>query len=588
MLPRSFQAFTDLKTLVKPVTTNANNFLIRRFVVLGVLGLAALSLVIRAFWLQILDKDFLQSQGDARAVRTIPIPAHRGMITDRFGEPLAVSAPVDSVWANPKELLKDINRLPELAKILNTAPLELKKLVEARKEKEFMYLARRIHPEIARAVMNLGLSGVALQRDYRRFYPSGEVTGQILGFTDIDDVGQEGLERGMDKELRGIPGAQRVIKDRLGRTVEIFEHVSEPRPGKDVRLSIDLRIQYLAYRALQEQVDKFRAKAGTIVIIDIRTGEILAMVGLPNFNPNAPERDPARYRNRAVVDTFEPGSTMKVFTITAALESGRYKPETPIDTNPGSFTVGSKTITDVHPCGLIDVARVVQKSSNVGAAKIALSMPEEKLWSIFTRVGFGRLTGSGFPGEVGGYLANYSHWKKIEHATMSYGYGISVTTLQLTHAYAVLADGINRPATFIAQDQAVAGDRVIDERISKQLRSIMELVVGQGGTATKARVPGYMVGGKTGTAIKRSAHGGYLDKHYLSLFVGVVPTTNPRLAMGIVIDEPTQGAYYGGEVAAPAFATVMNGGLRLMDIAPDDLESLGHQVIALHDEKEEP
>ncbi|CAK0772228.1 Peptidoglycan D,D-transpeptidase FtsI [Gammaproteobacteria bacterium] len=576
-----FRPLSNLQHLVEPSTSKP---LTRRIVLLAILGVAAMALVMRALWLQVLDRDFLRSQGEARAVRTIPIPAHRGMITDRFGEPLAVSAPVDSVWANPRELLKAANHLPDLARMLGMEPTELKRLVDARKDKEFMYLARRIHPDLARAVMDLGLPGVALQRDYRRFYPSGEVMGQLLGFTDIDDVGQEGLERSMDNVLRGIPGARRVIKDRLGRTVETVEHISEPRPGSDVRLSIDRRIQYLAYRALQEQVNKFKAKAGTAVIMDIKTGEVLAMVGLPSFNPNAPARDPGRYRNRAVVDTFEPGSTMKVFTITAALESGRYKPETPIDTRPGSFNVGSKTITDVHPCGLIDVARVVQKSSNVGAAKIALSLPAERLWSVFSRVGFGRLSGSGFPGEVGGYLANHTRWKTIEHATMSYGYGISVTALQLTRAYAVISDGVARPVTFLAQDHPVVGERVVDERVSAQLRDIMELVVGPGGTATKARVPGYRVGGKTGTARKVGPHGGYLEHKYLSLFVGLVPTTNPRLAMGIVIDEPTQGAYYGGEVAGPAFAAVMNGGLRLMDVAPDDLASLGHQVIALHDE----
>jgi len=564
----------------------------RRTILLGIMGFGALVLVARALWLQILDRDFLQSQGEARAVRTVPIPAHRGIITDWFGEPLAVSAPVDSVWANPPELLsvfkQSPNRGADLARLLGIPVGELKKLIEERKDKEFMYLARRIHPDLARAVMDLGIAGIALQRDYRRFYPSGEVTGQILGFTNVDDIGQEGLERGLDHLLRGIPGARRVIKDRRGRTVETIEQLSAPHPGSDVRLSIDRRLQYLAYRALQEQVEKFAAKAGTAVILDIKTGEVLAMVGLPSFNPNAPARDPSRYRNRAITDTFEPGSTMKVFTIAAALESGRYKPDTPVDTRPGTIVVGSKAITDVHPCGLIDVARVVQKSSNVGATKIALSLPPERLWSIMTRVGFGSLTGSGFPGEVGGYIANHRRWKPIEHATMSYGYGVSVNTLQLTRAYAVLGDGVRRPVTFLAQDKPVAGERVIDPEIASQMRLIMELVVGPGGTATKARIPGYRAGGKTGTARKVGPHGGYLERKYLSLFVGMVPITNPRVVMGIVIDEPTRGAYYGGEVSAPAFSAVLGGGLRLMDVAPDDLPSLGQQVMALQDEKEEP
>ncbi|CAK0760383.1 peptidoglycan DD-transpeptidase FtsI [Gammaproteobacteria bacterium] len=584
MLHLHLRPLPSLESLVEPATSRP---LTRRILLLGILAVAALVLVARGVWLQVLDRDFLQGQGEARAVRTVSIPAHRGMITDRFGEPLAVSAPVDSVWANPQELLKAENRFSDLARLLGMSTPEVKRLVEERKEKEFMYLARRIHPDLARAIKDLGLPGISLQRDYRRFYPNGEVTGQILGFTDIDDVGQEGLERSLDPMLQGVAGARRVIKDRLGRIVETVEHVTEPRPGKDVRLSIDRRLQYLTYRAIQEQVEKFKAKAGTAVILDIKTGEVLAMVGIPSFNPNAVARDPSRYRNRVVTDTFEPGSTMKVFTITAALESGRYKPETPIDTRPGTFHVGSKTITDVHPCGLIDVARVVQKSSNVGASKIALSLPAERLWSIFSRVGFGHLTSSGFPGEVAGYLPNHRRWKEIEQATMSYGYGISVTTLQLTRAYAALGDGIIRPVTFLAQDAPVAGERVVDEHIASQLRTIMEMVVGPGGTATKARVPGYRVGGKTGTA-RKAGRGGYIDKSYLSLFVGLVPTTNPRLAMGIVIDEPTQGAYYGGEVAGPAFSAVMGGGLRLMDVAPDDLPSLGRQVMALSDEKEEP
>jgi len=558
----------------------------RRGVLLGILATAALALVARGIWLQVLDRDFLQGQGEARAVRTVPIPAHRGTITDRFGEPLAVSAPVDSVWANPQELLTVSSHFAELAQLLGISTLELKHMVEERKEKEFMYLARRIHPDLARSIKDLGLPGVALQREYRRFYPSGEVTGQILGFTDVDDAGQEGIERGMEKTLQGIPGSRRVLKDRLGRTVETVEQVSEPRPGQDVRLSIDRRVQYLAYRALQEQVEKFKAKAGTAVVLDIKTGEILAMVSQPSFNPNAPARDPKRYRNRAITDTFEPGSTMKVFTVAAALETGRYKPETPIDTRPGTFQVGSKTITDVHPCGLIDVARVIQKSSNVGATKIALTLAPEQLWSMFSRVGFGKLTGSTFPGEVGGYLANHKHWKTIEQATMSFGYGISVTTLQLTRAYAMLGDGMSRPVTFLAQEGQVPGTQVIQPKVVKQMRDIMELVVGPGGTATKARVAGYRVGGKTGTA-RKAGPGGYQDRKYLSLFVGMVPTTNPRLVMATVVDEPTQGAYYGGEVAAPAFAAVMNGALRLMDIVPDDLPSLGQQVMALSDEKEE-
>ncbi len=584
MLHPPLRPFFSLQRLVEP--TPPDKPLARATILLGILAAAALALLLRGLWLQVLDKDFLQSRGDARSVRTVAIPAHRGMITDRFGEPLAVSAPVDSVWANPQELMKAEARFPELANLLGMPLATLKKLVMDHKEKEFMYLIRRIQPELAEAIKNLELPGVSLQRDYRRFYPDGEVTGQLLGFTDVDDVGQEGLERSFDKQLRGVPGAHRVIKDLFGRTVDIIERVSEPHPGSTIRLSIDRRLQYLAYRAVQDQVEKYKAKAGTAVVLDTQTGEVLAMVNVPSFNPNAPGRDPALGRNRAVTDTFEPGSTMKVFTVTAAFESGRYKPDTPIDTRPGTYRVGNKTITDVHPCGLIDVARVVQKSSNVGASKIALSLPAEKLWSVFSRVGFGSLTGGGFPGEVPGRLLPYSKWKQIDQAVISYGYSISVSLLQLVRAYATLGDGSVRPVTFLAQDHPIPGTPIIDKHIASQLRDIMELVVGPGGTAPQARVSGYRVGGKTGTARKAGSHGVYLEHTYLSLFVGMVPMTNPRLVMGIMIDSPSQGAYYGGVVAGPAFSAVMGEGLRLLDIAPDDLASLGQQVVSLHEAPE--
>ncbi len=585
MLHQLLRPFHKLRHFV---ASRPNKPLTRVTILLWMLASAAIVLVLRGLWLQVLDSNFLQSRGDARSVRIVAIPAHRGMITDRFGEPLAVSAPVDSVWANPQALLKSPDRFPDLARVLGVTLADVKRLIEDHKDKEFMYLIRRAPPELAQAIKNLDLPGVSTQHDYRRFYPNGEVTGQILGFTDVDDVGQEGLERSLEKTLKGIPGAHRVIQDRLGRVVDIVERVAEPRPGADVRLSIDRRLQYLAYRAVQAQVEKYKAKAGTAVILDIKTGEVLAMVNLPSFNPNATTRDPALGRNRAITDTFEPGSTMKVFTIAAAFESGRYQPDTPIDTRPGTFRVGSKTITDVHPCGLIDVARVVQKSSNVGASKIALTLPAERLWSVFSRVGFGSLTGSGFPSEVIGHLAPYSKWKEIDQATISYGYSISVSLLQLTRAYAALGDGFLRPVTFLAQNNPVPGTKVIDAHIASQIRDIMELVVGAGGTAPQARVAGYRIGGKTGTARKAAPHGGYLDHSYLSLFVGMVPMTNPRLVMGIMIDNPTKDAYYGGVVAGPAFSGVMGEGLRLMEIAPDDLASLGRQVMTLHEEKENP
>lgn len=550
------------------------NYPSRRLMVLGLLGLLALVLVLRAFDLQVFSKGFLQGEGDARHLRVVATAAHRGMITDRHGAPLAISTPVDSVWGNPQHMVQDRAQWPALARLLALDINQLEEHLSARMSREFVYLKRRINPDIAQQVMALGIPGVSLQREYRRYYPTGEVSAHVLGFTDINDHGQEGIELGFDDVLRGVPGKKRVLKDSLGRIVQDVESLSAPKPGRDVQLSIDRRIQYLAHRELKATIAQHDAQAGSAVILDVRTGEVLAMVNLPAYNPNKLNQPRGqRFRNRAVTDLFEPGSTMKPFTVAAALESGSYRPDTLIETGPGRFQVGRKTIRDIHNYGLIDVSTVIQKSSNVGATKMAMAIPTKGMWELFSGVGFGAVTGSSFPGEVKGHLPYYKKWREIERATLSFGYGLSVTPLQLAQAYAVLAgDGQWRPASFLRLDQAPAGKSVMQPETAEALRVMMERVTNKGGTGTQARVAGYRVAGKTGT-VHKAAPGGYSKDKYLSLFAAMVPVSNPRLVMVIMIDEPGNKDYFGGLVAAPLFSKVMVDALRLLDVAPDDLET---------------
>ncbi len=537
----------------------------------------SLLLVWRVVDLHVFNKDFLQSQGDARYLREVSVPAHRGMITDRRGEPLAISTPVESVWANPKELAKARAVWPELAKALQIDISVLTQQLSGHSSREFVYLKRRVAPNVALQVAQLKIPGVNFKKEYRRYYPGGEVTSHILGFTNIDDEGQEGVELEYDHILRSKPGSKRVIKDRLGRIVENVESVSEPQPGQDLVLSIDRRIQYLAYRELKAAVKKHNAEAGSAVILDAKTGEILAMVNQPSYNPNnRQDVNRKNLRNRAITDVFEPGSTVKPFTIMAALESGQYEPDTPIDTTPGYFRVGRKTIRDHHNYGLIDVATVIKKSSNVGATKIALSMNREHLWKVFSDVGFGGLSGSHFPGESAGSLMDFRHWKKIEVATLSYGYGVSVTALQLARAYTIFANSGHLPnVSFLRQlpDQSLAEEEFLplfkQNTITNTVK-MMEAVTKTGGTGLLARVPGYRVAGKTGTVKKLGANG-YEDDKYLSIFAGVAPASDPSLVMVVMIDEPRGEKYYGGLVAAPVFSKVMSGALRMLDIAPDDI-----------------
>jgi len=548
----------------------------RHAIVLGILGCAVLVMVWRAFDLQIVDTDFLQGQGDARHLRTIAVAAHRGMITDRNGEPLAISTPVDSVWANPGEMQASDGQWLALGRLLGLDADYLRERIASRAGREFVYLKRRLNPDVAREVMALGIPGVSLQREYRRFYPAGEVAAHVVGFTNIDDVGQEGLELAYDEWLRGTPGRKRVLKDRLGRIVENVERVAEPAPGKDLKLSLDLRLQYLAYRELKTAVRLHKARSGSAVILDAATGEVLAMVNQPSYNPNSPSRPGGgQYRNRAVTDVFEPGSTVKPLTVAAALEAGKYRPDTIIETAPGRFRVGRNMIRDSANYGAIDVTTVIQKSSNVGASKIALSLDPEQLWGMFSRVGFGSVTGSSFPGEAGGKLSDYMDWHEIEQATISFGYGLAVTTLQLARAYAVLADhGRLKPASLFPVTDAVRAEQVLSPGVAAQVVSMMESVVTRRGTGLLAHVRGYRVAGKTGT-VQKTGRGGYSDERYIALFVGMAPASDPRLVMAVVVDEPRGEEYYGGRVAAPVFSSVMTGALRLLGVPPDDVPGSG-------------
>lgn len=543
-----------------------------RLAVLGavLVGMCTL-LVWRAADLHVLNKEFLQQQGDARSLRVVGIPAHRGMILDRRGEPLAISTPVESVWAHPGELTGARDRWPELAEALGLDPRRLAQRLEVRADRAFVYLERHVTPSVAERVLALAIPGVASQREYRRYYPNGEVAAHVIGFTNVDDIGQEGLELAYNDWLRGTPGGKRVIKDRLGRIVENLGSISEPHPGKDLVLSIDQRIQYLAYRELKSAVHRHRAKSGSAVILDARSGEVLAMVNQPSFNPNNRNGDRAGYRNRAVTDLFEPGSSVKPFTIAAALESGRYTPDTIVDTAPGRFRVTGGTVRDTRNYGRIDVTTVLTKSSNVGASKIAMALEPEQLWQVFDAVGLGRSTMSGFPGERPGRLTHASRWRPIERATHAFGYGLSVTALQLAQAYAVLAaDGVQRPISFVRLDPAQypAGHRALGADTARVVRGMLETVVQDGGTGTRARVPGYTVAGKTGT-VKKVGPDGYSEDRYQAIFAGMVPADRPRLVMVVTVDEPRGEAYYGGDVAAPVFAKVTAGALRLLGIAPD-------------------
>ena len=550
---------------------------VRRFagrvsLVIAFFVIAAASLAARAVHLQVFNKDFLNQQADTRHLRTEKISAHRGSITDRYGEPLAISTPVDSVWANPRELAAAVDQVPALARALDLDPQLLMRRITRSMDKEFLYLKRHLSPDQADQVMALKLPGVNVLREYRRYYPAGEVAGHLVGFTSVDDEGQEGLELAFNHWLSGESGAKRVLKDRLGRAVENVESIQPPRHGKDLRTSIDLRLQYLAYRSLKAAIRQHNAESGSIVILDVHTGEVLAMVNQPSYNPNDRSQYSAeRYRNRAITDIFEPGSSIKPLVISAALESGRYRASSMVDTSPGYLVVGVKKIEDSRNLGRVSLTTVLSRSSNVGVTKIAMSLEPDQLWRTMTRFGLGSLTSSGFPGESAGLLTHYNHWQQISQATLAYGYGISVTPLQLAQAYAALgSDGVLRDVSLVRLEKPAKGERIIGSETALSVRRMLEEVVAPGGTGSKARVTGYRIAGKTGTAWKFAA-GGYSEDKYLSIFAGLAPASEPRLAAIVVIDEPTGDLYYGSDVAAPVFANVMAESLRLLAIPPDDL-----------------
>ena len=514
---------------------------------------------------------FLQHQGDARTLRVRPVPAYRGVITDRNGEPLAVSTAVVTLWANPQELLESGKSLDPLARRLGVPLAKLREGLDQNAEREFMYLARRLAPSDANPVLDLKLKGVYGRDEYKRFYPAGETTAQLVGFTNIDDRGQEGLELAYDQWLTGVPGERRVLQDRNTRVIKDLELIRSEKPGNDLVLSIDLRLQYLAYRELRAALEEHRAATGSVVMLDARTGEVLAMVSLPSYNPNARGAGEGNaLRNRPITDMIEPGSVMKPFTMVAALESGRFRPDTPVDTAPGSIRFGDKIYKDPHSYGLLDLTGVLAKSSQVGTTKVAMTLDADNIRNVFDRVGFGHSPGTGFPGEGPGDLPSRRKWAPVEHASLAFGYGLTVTPLQLASAYLVLAnDGIRRPVTLLRQDPGTppaAGERVIDAKIAGEILVMMRAVV-ERGTGTHAEIPVYAAAGKTGTTHKVGA-GGYEQHHYRSLFAGLAPAAAPRLVTVVVVDDPQVGGYFGGAVAAPVFARVTSGALRLLNVPP--------------------
>ncbi|MFM9836373.1 MAG: peptidoglycan D,D-transpeptidase FtsI family protein [Methylophilaceae bacterium] len=539
----------------------------RRVLLISVLvGFAAL--LMRGVYLQSMHKDFLQQKGDARYSRTLVLQAHRGKITDRNGELLAISSPVESVWASPPDVEINKQQKIELTKLLEIKPKDFDKKI-ANTEREFVYLKRRMSPAVAGKIMSLQIPGIFTEHEFKRFYPAGDVTAHVVGFTGVDDNGQEGFELAKNSELSGRAGERRVIKDRQGHIVEDLEAVKVPQDGHDLVLSIDRRIQYLAFRELSKAVDLYKAKAGAAIVLDAKTGEVLAMTNIPTYNPNNPVNIAGKTRNRCMTDIYEPGSTMKPMAVSAAMEFSGFKPTTKIDTGSGTLSIGPATIHDAHPHGVIPVAQVIQFSSNVGASKMALTLKKEELWSTFNQLGFGTPTHIGFPGEVGGKLRPYKTWRPIEQATMSFGHGISVTLLQMARAYTVFAnEGEMKPVSLLKINDVPVGHQVFSAQVANDMKDMLELVIQPGGTATKAAISGYRVAGKTGTAHKLGPHG-YEEDKYVGSFVGLVPASNPRLIMAVMIDEPTTGEYYGGTIAAPVFSAVMADTLRMLSVPQD-------------------
>jgi cell division protein FtsI (penicillin-binding protein 3) len=526
-------------------------------------------LAARSLYLQAMRTEFLQEKGEARYSRVLEMPATRGRITDRNGEALAVSTPVKSVWAIPEDLKATPAQKKKLAALLALDARELERRLDGA-ARDFVYLKRQIAPESAERVAELGIPGLYQQREYRRYYPGGDTMAHVIGFTGVEDAGQEGLELAYQKTLAGAPGSRRVIKDRLGRIVEDIESIRAARDGADLTLALDAKIQNLAFGALKAAVEAHKAKAGAIVVLDVRSGEVLALANLPSYNPNSRARlNGAQLRNRVLTDSFEPGSTLKPFTIALALELGKLTPRSAVQTAPGKLTIAGYTISDAHSGGTLSVSQVIQKSSNVGAAKIALTLPREEMHALFRRVGFGAAPQLGFPGEAAGRLREAKSWRPVEQATMSYGHGISVSLMQLASAYMVFArDGEVVPLSLMKTGMPAAGRRVLSAETARAVREMLEAAVQPGGTAPRARIMGWRVAGKTGTSHKQE-NGGYAAHKFISSFVGFAPVSEPRLVIAVMLDEPANGQHYGGQVAAPVFAQVMQGALRLLG-APHD------------------
>ena len=542
----------------------------------GLLLLLVGGIVAQIVYLQVINRDFLIGQGDARSMRHIPIPAHRGLITDRNGEPLAVSTPVTTLWANPKEMQLAKDKWPALARALGQDPKALAERLEAQASKEFIYLVRGLTPEQGASVLDLKTPGVYGIEEFRRFYPAGDVTAHMVGFTDLDDHGREGVELAYDEWLAGVPGKRQVIKDRRGRLIKDVQVTKNAKAGKTLALSIDLRLQYLASRELRNAITENEAKAGSMVIMDVKTGEVLAMVNQPTYNPNNRRTMlPAAMRNRAIIDVFEPGSTMKPISMSAALETGRWKPSDKVDVYPGTLQIGRYTIKDVTKTEgpVLDLTGILINSSNVGMSKVAFDIGGESIYRVMSAVGLGQYTGLGFPGERVGNLPNYRDWRKAETATLSYGYGVSVTAIQLVHAFSALANnGRIAPLTLIKTDKAPQTTQVIPENVAKTMQGMLQQVIEAPRGVFRAQVPAYHVAGKSGTARKTSVGTkGYAENSYRSLFAGFGPMSDPRYAIVVVIDEPSKAGYFGGLVSAPVFSKVMSGTLRLMNITPDNL-----------------
>ena len=554
----------------KKAQTNVNIKL--RFFLLSVGLLVGLSgLVWRVVYLTAVQRDFLQEQGEARSTRKIRLPAYRGVIEDRSGHPLAISSPVATIWAAPKSVALSNVQITALAKLLQLKPQRLKRVIESHKTRDFVYLKRQVSPEIATKIAALHYHGIYQQRVYQRFYPEGEMTAHIVGFTDVDDHGQEGLELAYDAILTGKPGFQRVVKDRLGHVIEVSDEVVAAEPGNDIRLSIDRHIQYIAYRELKRAMRETHAESASIVVLDVETGEVLAMVNLPTYNPNQrPKYTDSRYRNRAITDLFEPGSTIKPFTMTRVLMDGKVQPHDLIKTNPGWIVLDKQVVRDYRYLGDLDVSEVLQYSSNVGIAKLALGLPANALWTFYRNLGFGEITDSRFPGEAAGQLVKPHRWSDFGIATLSFGYGVSVTNLQLAQAYATLASGgIKHPIRFLKQSQSAQGKRIIPYRYAKQVQRMLEnVVMTKNGTGKRARVSGYRAFGKTGT-VRMLGKQGYDKNRHVGMFVGAIPASKPKVVISIVITDPKE-QYYGGLIAAPVFASVAGDVMRALGIAPDD------------------